>query len=164
MTAEFDEAQRHELSRALLHHLNGGVHNATLALELVSRAAAEAHHNAGDYRTLADAGLRGLAQATRTLQLVSALWGLPPKPDVESSAELVDDAVHALRSCARLRGVDFESELDRVEATPLDFDQVVAMMIAALSEIGRVPASARLRMKADVDSGGSIAFVVEPRS
>ena len=159
-----DQAIRDELLRALFHHLNGGLHNATLALELVAHGPVERAASA-ESRALGQAGLRGLGQASRSLQLVSALLNFARTADAESSLELVDDVIKMLRICAMRHRIDFQSELRPEQLASLDFDRVVDILTSGCAKIAGAPEGARVRMKpGDEQRSLPVAFDVDSAS
>jgi hypothetical protein len=136
---------RERAKHLLVHRANGGIHNAAIALKLVTASAPSTGTLAQDTASFVAAGVRGTANAARALQLLGALVGLESVSSPTDRSALVDDIATILRGEARRHRIDLRIDLAGLgPAVPaVSIERLAEMLIAGLSALeGADPNSA----------------------
>jgi hypothetical protein len=127
--------QTRERARHLLvHRANGGIHNAAIALKLVTASVPSPGTLAQDTASFVAAGVRGTANAARALQLLGALVGLESVSSPTDRSALVDDIATILRGEARRHRIDLRIDLAGL-GPAVSIERLAEMLIAGLSAL-----------------------------
>ena len=116
---------RERAKHLLVHRANGGIHNAVIALKLVTERLPSAG-SPSDTPTFVAAGVRGAASAARALQLLGALVGLESVSSPYDADAFVDDIGKILATESRRHGITLK--MDLIDHAPGDSTIPVAVL------------------------------------
>ena len=141
---------RERAKRLLVHRANGGIHNATIALKLVTERLPSNGAVAQDMASFVAAGIRGTASAARALQLLGALVGLESASPPQDAAAFVDDIAKILDAESRLHGITLHMDLtDQKSSAPaIRVEDLAEILIAGLSAAEDAVPNSALRIRA----------------
>ena len=132
---------RERAKRLLVHRANGGIHNAAIALRLVTSDVPSVRGPTTDTTSFVAAGIRGTADASRALQLLGALVGLESTSPPGDGNAFVDDIATMLNAESLRRGITIRIEVsDREHAgLAIPLERLAAMLVAGLSAVENAP-------------------------
>jgi len=140
---------RERAKHLLVHRANGGIHNAAIALKLVTAGMPATGALPQDTAAFVAAGVRGTANAARSLQLLGALVGLEAVSSPTDRSALVDDIATILRAEARRHRIDLRIDLAGLGPTApaASIERLAEMLVAALSALENADPGSAVTMR-----------------
>lgn len=142
---------REQAIAALVHRLNGGLHNAALALELAA--------DGGSNSSLLGSGIAGIEQASRAGAMLDALVRQGARDD--APGPYLDDVVELLRIEASRRSIELRPSAIAVAPSETTARAAVQGLVDGLAMIASAAAGTRVLLELGTSGRGS-ALRVEP--
>ena len=140
---------RERAKHLLVHRANGGIHNAAIALKLVTTGTPSTGALPQDTAAFVAAGVRGTANAARALQLLGAIVGLETVSSPTDRSALVDDIATIVRAEARRHRIDLRIDLAGLgpSAPAVSIERLAEMFVAALSALENADPGSAVTMR-----------------
>ncbi len=155
---------RERAKHLLVHRANGGIHNAAIALRLVTERLPSSGTISPDTATFVAAGVRGTASAVRALQLLGALVGLESTSALRDAEAFVDDIAKILHAESRRQGIKLEMNVvDHGPAAPeVPVEALAEMLVEGLSAVEGTKPNSVLRLRTrEGNSSSGMALALE---
>jgi len=141
---------RERAKHLLVHRANGGIHNAAIALKLVTERLPSTGSLVQDTASFVAAGVRGTASAARALQLLGALVGLESASAPSDANAFVDDIAKILHAESRRHGIAFQMDMANrgPAAAAIRVEDLADILIAGLSAVEDAVPNSAIRIRA----------------
>jgi hypothetical protein len=148
---------RERAKHLLVHRANGGIHNAAIALRLVTERLPSGGTFPPDTASFVAAGVRGTASAARALQLLGALVGLESVSASRDADAFVEDIEKILHAESRKHGIKLEMNVvDHGSAgSEIPVEALAEILVTALSAVEATTPNSILKIRARESTSAS---------